>query len=86
MADEDRMRDGARRMTPLQIAKQLRHLSKAMGTLGVAMDYYGGFSEIGQHGRELVNAGRIVKGWATSIKDEHHAPKVGAGDTATPND
>lgn len=55
-------------MTPLQIAKQLRRVSKAMVTLGVAMDYHGGSSEIGQHGRELVNAGLIAKEWAKGIE------------------
>ena len=55
-------------MTPLQIAKQLRRVSKAMVSLGVAMDYHGGFSEIGQHGRELVNAGLIAKEWAKGIE------------------
>lgn len=73
-------------MTPLQIAKQLRRLSKAMVTLGVAMDYHGGFGEIGQHGRELVNAGLIAKGWATGIEDEHRASRVSDGATATPNE
>ena len=72
-------------MTPLQIAKQLRRLSRAMVTLGVAMDYHGGFSEIGQHGRELVNAGLIAKGWATGIEDDHRAAKASDGGTATPN-
>jgi hypothetical protein len=72
-------------MTPLQIAKQLRRLSKAMVTLGVAMDYHCGFSEIGRHGRDLVNAGLIAKGWATGIEDEHRASKVSDGGTATPN-
>lgn len=55
-------------MTPLQIAKQLRRVSKAMVSLGVAMDYHGGFSELGQHGRELVNAGLIAKEWAKGIE------------------
>lgn len=58
-------------MTPLQIAKQLRKLSKLMTTLGVAMDYYGGFGEIAQHGREMVGAGEIARGWARGIEAEH---------------
>lgn len=60
-------------MTPLQIAKQLRRVSRAMVTLGVAMDYHGGFSEIGQHGRELVDAGLIAKEWAKGIEADRTA-------------
>lgn len=69
-------------MTPLQIAKHLRRLSKAMVTLGVAMDHHGGGREIGQHGRELINAGLIAKGWAVGIEDEHRAEKVSTVETA----
>lgn len=39
--------------------------------LGVAMDYHGGFSATGQHGRELVGAGQITKGWAIGIEADH---------------
>lgn len=60
-------------MTPLQIAKQLRRVAKAMVALGVAMDYHGGFSEIGRHGRELVNAGLIAKEWAKGIEADRTA-------------
>lgn len=58
-------------MTPLQIARQLRRLSKAMTALGVAMDYHGGFGEMAEHGRELVDAGGIALGWARGIEAEH---------------
>ena len=63
-------------MTPLQIAKQLRRLSTAMVTLGVAMDYHGGFGEIAEHGRELAEAGEIAKDWARAIEREHAARRA----------
>ena len=63
-------------MTPLQIAKQLRRLSTAMVTLGVAMDYHGGFGEVAEHGRELVGAGETCRNWARTIEREHAARRA----------
>jgi hypothetical protein len=38
--------------------------------LGVAMEYVGGFGEMGDHGRELQTASRIAKEWADGIESE----------------
>ncbi len=46
------------------IIKELRYLSARMISCGVAMDYYGGFNHIAEHGREMVGAGKIAAEWA----------------------
>ena len=38
-----------------------------MASLGVDMDYIGGFGEIGDHGREMVGAAAVAVGWADGI-------------------
>ena len=60
-------------MTPLQIAKRLRKLSKTMIDLGADMDYFGGFSPMAERGCELVGAGHIAEDWAVAIEAEHAA-------------
>jgi hypothetical protein len=58
-------------MSDQDIAKRLLVLSEAMISLGVDMDYYGGFSQIGEKGRELVGAGVIARQWSQEIvKDD----------------
>lgn len=49
------------------IAARLRDLAAEMLDLGAAMDYYGGFDALGEHGRELVGAGHIARTWAEEI-------------------
>ena len=61
----------------VEIANRLRALSAEMISLGTAMDYYGGFDDSMQHGRELVGAGLTAHEWAEAIDQE-----VGAGETA----
>lgn len=56
-----------------EIAAALRDLSIQMLTIGAAMDYYGGMGEIGQHGRELINAATIASEWAAAIEAEQEA-------------
>lgn len=52
------------------IIKELRYLSKRMITCGTAMDYYGGFHPISDHGREMVAVGLIAKGWVDGWETE----------------
>lgn len=41
------------------------------------MDYYGGFGEIGQHGREMISASQLALDWARGIeRDEPWLRKV----------
>ena len=53
--------------TPAKLSKELYKLSQKMEKLGLKMEYYGGFGEIGKHGRELVGASVIARGWADEI-------------------
>ena len=57
----------APRGTPANIAKRLRWLSHRMQSVGAEMEYYGGFGEIGEHGREMQGAASIALGWAKGI-------------------
>ena len=54
----------------LSLSKELYNLSIQMKKLGVKMDYYGGFGKIGEHGRELIGAATIARGWVNGIKKE----------------
>jgi hypothetical protein len=53
-----------------RLARELVALSDLMFEIGVDMDCNGGLSEIGEHGRELVNASVVAKGWANGISEE----------------
>lgn len=55
-------------VTPANIAKRLRWLSHRMQSVGAEMEYYGGFGEIGEHGREMQGAASIALGWAKGIE------------------
>lgn len=52
------------------LAKRIRRVAAQMQRLGAHMNYYGGFSEIGQHGREMLGAANIARGWAEGIEGE----------------
>jgi hypothetical protein len=54
--------------TKIDIAARLRKLADEMDDIAVAMDYYGGFSEWAQHGREIAGAGTIARQWAGEIE------------------
>jgi hypothetical protein len=47
------------------------------------MDYYGGFGEIGERGREMLRAAACAKSWATAL--EQNPPKRMRSDTAELN-
>lgn len=55
-------------MTQLEIASRLRKLADEMDEIAVAMDYYGGFADWSQHGREIAGAGKIARQWAGEIE------------------
>ena len=39
-----------------------------MRLIGVDMGYYGGFSELAEHGRELIGAAVIAESWARELE------------------
>ncbi len=49
------------------ISQELCKLSRQMEAIGIKMEYYGGFSEMGKHGRELIGAAKIAREWADNI-------------------
>jgi cysteine synthase len=71
----------AARGTPASIAKRLRWLSHRMQSVGAEMEYYGGFGEIGDHGREMQGAASIAFCWAKGIE----ASLANTRSSATPN-
>ena len=50
--------------------RRLRNLSAQMQDTGAFLDFYGGFGEIGEHGRELTGASKIAAGWADGLESE----------------
>lgn len=50
------------------IVQRLRELSAEMGTLGLAMEYFGGLSEISDHGRKMMGAAIIARKWVTEME------------------
>ena len=56
-------------MTKIEIAREVRRVSREMIELGSRMDYYGGLdSEIVEHGREMLGAGLMAQRWADEIE------------------
>jgi len=55
--------------TRAEICKRLRELADEMIELGVDMGYYS-LSPISQHGKELIGASDIARGWADGIEEE----------------
>ena len=49
------------------MVRRLMRLSKTMLTIGEEMDYYGGFGEMGQHGREMISASQLALDWARNM-------------------
>lgn len=52
------------------LAIRLRLLADEMETLGADLDYYGGLAEWATHGREMVGAAEIARGWANAIEGQ----------------
>lgn len=45
------------------MVRRIKRLAEEMRKVGADMDYYGGFGEIGKHGRELLGAAKVAKSW-----------------------
>jgi hypothetical protein len=56
-----------------EIAGNLRWLSEHMLDIANNMAFYGGFSDMAQHGAELAGAGALAKQWAEAIEAEDAA-------------
>ena len=50
------------------MVRRLKRISNEMLQIGEDMDYYGGFGEIGQHGREMISASQLALDWARGIE------------------
>jgi len=55
---------------PRALAMRIHRVASSMRRLGCAMDYYGGFGEIGEHGREMIGASIIARKWADKISEQ----------------
>ncbi len=58
-----------------ELASRLRVLAAHMLEVAVEMDYYGGFSEVAAHARELQGAAGIALSWADSITADPDIPE-----------
>jgi hypothetical protein len=56
--------------TKLDIANALHIVSKNMENVGVAMDYFCGFSTYAQHGKEMVGAAGLAKEWEIKVRND----------------
>jgi hypothetical protein len=50
------------------LGERLRWIAAHMRLIGVDMGYYGGFSELAEHGRELIGAAVIAESWARELE------------------
>ncbi|WP_205342219.1 hypothetical protein [Denitrificimonas caeni] len=53
-----------------ELASSLRALANQMRKVATEMDYYGGFSVVAQHGKELFGASCIALDWADAIAED----------------
>ena len=58
-----------------ELASRLRVLAAHMLETAVQMDYYGGFSEVAVHGKELRRAAGIALSWADAITADQDIPE-----------
>ena len=58
-----------------ELASRLRALVIHMLEVAVEMDYYGGFSEVAVHARELQGAAGIALSWADAITADQDIPE-----------
>lgn len=58
-----------------ELASSLRALAIHMLEVSVEMDYYGGFSEVAVHARELQGAASIALSWADAITADSDIPE-----------
>jgi hypothetical protein len=53
--------------TRTELAEELRIVAGIMHRTGTRLAYYGGFGEMGAHGREMIGAAKIAKSWVREI-------------------
>ncbi|MDD2978297.1 hypothetical protein [Aquabacterium sp.] len=70
-------------ITPQTIADRLQQLAAQMLDTAVQMDYFGGFSLIGQHGKELAGAAVVAQSWADGIREDYPAEDESAPEQPT---
>ena len=58
-----------------ELASRLRALAIHMLEVAVEMDYYGGFSEVAVHSRELQGAAGIALSWADAVTADQDIPE-----------
>jgi len=69
----------------LRMVRRIRKVAEQMRQLGNHMDYYGGFGELGEHGREMQRAAGTALGWAAGLESEapnYKWPEVTTGSVA----
>jgi hypothetical protein len=57
-----------RKLTRRQLAAKLGKLAKEMKQVGAELEYFGGFSPVAQHGREMQGAARITLLWVMELR------------------
>ena len=57
--------------TKEEIIIALRRVADAMELVGGSMEYYGGLSDIARHGKEMLGAAQIARGWADGIEGDN---------------
>ena len=51
-----------------RLVRRLARISNDMRMLGCDMEYYGGFSNMGERGRQMQGAAHIAKGWTKYLR------------------
>jgi hypothetical protein len=54
-----------------EITDRLKALQAEMSEVGILMEYYGGLSEVAQHGKELYGAAMMMKTWIEGMEDDN---------------
>ena len=57
-----------------RLVRRIKRVANEMRQLGAHMHYYGGFGEIGEHGREMLRAAACAKSLATAL--EQNPPNI----------
>ena len=56
-----------KKLSNAQLAARIFRVAKSMKNLGYEMEYFGGFGEVGDRGREMIGAAVIARGWAIAL-------------------
>jgi hypothetical protein len=70
-----RMPDTPAGISLVDLAAAIEYVAARMLDVGVAMEYYGGLSELAQHGREMMGASHIASGWADVVRRDYQSPE-----------